>query len=252
MFEAVGGCWETSRGGFWISTFGFGFSSDTLDSDFFSDSDSSFQVKVKITLSKSKILDDPISNQTMINKKCQFLDVFWEKNGRFNPKWPFLSQKSSENGKIDLFLLNLFRLLFFFLPNIILVRCCLFQSSYSLFKRFRVAFFSSKYVFSRNWVILSRKCSRKWPLSDENSKNDSSMGNFPIFVQKSEFLAKMIESKLITIPHPVHLVQIWSILTVTGTLSLWSVTVEFSHLKKNSDEVWNEIFMREILWFTIK
>ena len=72
---------------------------------------------------------------------------------------------------------------------------------------------------------------------DENSKNDSSMGNFPIFVQKSEFLAKMIESKLITIPHPVHLVQIWSILTVTGTLSLWSVTVKFSHLKKNSDEV---------------
>ena len=42
VFEAVGGCWETSRGGFWISTFGFGFSSDTLDSDFFSDSDSSF------------------------------------------------------------------------------------------------------------------------------------------------------------------------------------------------------------------
>lgn len=71
----------------------------------------------------------------------------------------------------------------------------------------------------------------------KNSKNDSSIGNFPIFVQKNEFLAKMIESKLITIPHPVHLVQIWSILTVTGTLSLWSVTVKFSHLKKNSDEV---------------
>ena len=172
-------------------------------------------------------------------------DHFCPKN---RPKPSLLNRK----WKFDLFLLNLFRLLFFFLPNIILVRCCLFQSSYSLFKRFRVAFFSSKYVFSRNWVILSRKCSRKWPLSDENSKNDSSMGNFPIFVQKSEFLAKMIESKLITIPHPVHLVQIWSILTVTGTLSLWSVTVKFSHLKKNSDEVWNEIFMREILWFTIK
>ena len=56
----------------------------------------------------------------------------------------------------DIFLLNLFRQFFFFLPNIILVRCCLFQSSYSLFKRFRMAFFSSffsKCVLSENVVF---------------------------------------------------------------------------------------------------
>ena len=160
-------------------------------------------------------------------------------NNRFcptnRPKTPFL------NRKFDLFLLNLLRLLFFFLPNIILVRCCLFQTSYSLFKCFRVAFFSSKCKFFQNWaklrkfpekirnslenLIFLRKFDWRWSLFPKNSKNDSSVGLFPIFVQKSDIWRKMIESKLITIPHPVDLVQIWSILA-------------------NFDRDWNIVFVK--------
>ena len=59
----------------------------------------------------------------------------------------------------------------------------------------------------------------------KKSKNDSSVVQFPIFVQKSDIWTKMIESKLITIPHPVDLVQIWSILA-------------------NFDRDWNIVFVK--------